>query len=433
MKQFLVPASESVPPSLVEKFIQFVEGVLGIVIPEGNRVLFLDCCLSGYVDGIRGWDGCECKHLQYRPIGCSVGGCPRCVERATRALAQYAFWRWRNLFELSNAEIAVDFVTFTLAGKFHKVVMGDVSLFQRVCVESLDEYYEVGVDEELFVSSVVQSWGDEDLSGEPSPHCHVVIAPWTFSKKTHSIVRKLSMVGEFISRNRLLQVFNRPLLEIFNRRMVEAFGLAKGTVVSLNVNRRFASQKLKGVVIAEGQLFHQLKYLYRQPVTDIVKAMLNWGFMKVVGGYMVRIGKNRVDGSSLVAELSTERKAQLIQLLRMSGLKDENEYRISKSVVKRYERVVSFGAASKRKVGLVLKQLAIDNKRSDFVYKAFSKWFREHTSCCWYHKDSHPLGVSEKVSRIEAVRKYGGRLLMHVTYLERKHGVVELENCDTSG
>jgi hypothetical protein len=140
-----------------------------------------------------------------------------------------------------------------------------------------------------------------------------------------------------------------------------------------------------------------------------------------------------------LVDFTEARKAQLVHLLKLSGLQGDVSGKKSKSIVRRYERVLGFGAASKRKVGLVLKALVayayetntFSSVHVKFVYKPFSKWYKEHGISCWNHSYSRPVGEAVSMSRAEAIEKYGSRLHLRVTFLERKQ-LCELELVDRS-
>lgn len=435
MKQIILPPSEIREVSVVDAFLTCIRENLGVTLPDWVVDAYLGCGKQGRVIGIGGYSACSCKHVQYQAFGCDVKGCPNCVERATRSLAQYCFWRIANVFELARSMIAVDFDTFTVDSSLWLVVARNSDLFMEVCVASLNEYYGVGENEELFVSGAVQNWGDEDISGDEKPHAHFLVLPFVFDKKTHLIVRTLSYVGKFINKKDLFRIFNKPLLAIFNRRMRVAFHLSGDAVVSMDINRRYACEAESGLEIASARLFHQIKYIYRYPISDVMKAFVNRDLLLADGEIYVR-----ANGKTRLVPFDETRKARLRYLLSYSGLNADN-YSIATSKLKvtRLERVKHFGAASKRKVGLVLKALqaysfetnTFRDCHKNFVYKTYSRWHREHVSSCYFHLHSLALGVAEVMSDREAIRKFGNRILFRVNVFQKKP-FIELESFDRS-
>lgn len=418
-KSYVISASEHTGYSIMPLWLDFL-AFLGIKVCEEDKAKMLSCGRTGYVDGVPytgswssgvSWN----EHpLQYHPYGCGVHLCPACVERAVKRLASHAMYRWTSLFELARRPIAVDTIVFTMAKSAREVVGRAKALFQRVVFDTLNEYYEIGSDSELFVESAVQDFGSKDISGEQVVHCHVVLANLVLEKKMHLVKRTLVKVGELVSVNELNR-WRKNMLAIFNRRMREAFPELGGDEAE-NIQRGWISEERRGLKIATAQLHHALNYNYRMSLQDIVKWMLHNGDVMLDGMHIT--WNSRYGTLSKSDRLDDARRARLVELL--MGAELEAEKSGLKSAL-RFERVRGFGAASKRKVGRVLKALADVPPVRVFVYKPFSKFAKEHRHKCWVgHPNCYWDGESVKISREEAIAKFGHRLLLRGNFKERK-------------
>ena len=384
------------------------------------------CGSQGYVDGLGSgsWSSGIAKdkhHLQFHPYGCNVCSCPNCIERAVKRLASYGMYRWTSLHELARRAIAVDTGVVTIPKSWRSLVLADKAKFQAVVAEVYSEVFYLKRGEELFLESVVQDWGDSDLSGEAVVHCHVLLSNLIFDKRSHLVVGGLPIVGKLVSVS-VLNRWRKRFLGIFNYRMRSAFPDLPNDEAE-NVWRGYISEELSGVVMASGQLHHALNYNYRSVVLDLVK----WVAHNSVQiddwfcSYSDRYGNLTKEGV-----LDDVRRRRIGELLSRSELDAATSGRSS---ALRYERVRGYGAASKAKVGRVLKALANVPPAVSFVYKPFSKFSKEQKHACWVHSSCFWNGESVKMSRVDAIRKHGDRLMLRANFLERNF-VSELEEFD---
>ena len=359
MKQFSIFAKdlrETVlgNPSVVE-WIRFVEGVTQFRFSDEDKAAMLSCGQYGYVDGAANgaWSSGISKnkhHVQYHPFGCNVPLCPNCVERAVKRLASHALYRWTNLYELARRQLACDSVVVTIPRSWRSIVSSDKAKFQAVVAESLNDCYYVGSTEELFLESVVQDWGESDLSGEPVVHCHVLLSNLVFDRVTHLVTAELPVVGRLVSES-VLRRWRMRFLSVFNYRMRIAFPSLPLSEAD-NVWRGFISQDVSGIKIASAKLRHALNYNYRSVVQDLVKWVVHNGIQFDARFFNWSKHYGTLTDSGVLNETRCRRIAEMLSRTELDADKS------GKSSALRYERVRGFGAASKSKVGRVMKALA---------------------------------------------------------------------------